>query len=62
MRSREEIIEDILDRIDQIWNEAYPENEQQAKQEFYIIPATPLDEIMLLLLPELDALDEERRG
>ena len=54
MRSKEEIIEDILDRIDRIWNEAGPTDEQQVKQSEYIIPAEPLDEIMLILTPELE--------
>ena len=54
MRLKEEIIEDILDRIDQIWTESEPTDEQQIKQDYYIIPAHPLDEIMLLLVPELE--------
>ncbi len=57
MRAREEIIEDILDRIDRICNEAGPTDEQQVKQDWYIIPAHPLDEIMLLLMPELEETD-----
>jgi len=54
MRPREEIIEEILDKIDSIYNDAEPTDEQQVKQEFYVIPARPLDEIMLLLIPELE--------
>lgn len=54
MRSREEIWEDILDRIDRIWNEAGPTDEHQVKQSEYVVPAEPLDEIMLLLVPELE--------
>jgi hypothetical protein len=54
-----EIIEDILDRIDRIWNEAGPTDEHQVKQEYYTIPAEPLDEIMLVLMPELVERIEE---
>ncbi|MCK9570425.1 hypothetical protein M0R72_15870 [Candidatus Pacearchaeota archaeon] len=59
MRHREEIIEDILDRIDQIFTEAMPSDEQQIKQSEYIIPAEPLDEIMLILIPELEEIEQE---
>lgn len=54
MRTRDEVIEDILDRIDRIFTEAMPTDEQQIKQSEYLIPAEPLDEIMLLLMPELE--------
>lgn len=59
MRHREEIIEDILDRIDQIFTDAMPSEEQQIKQREYIIPAEPLDEIMLILIPELEEIEQE---
>lgn len=55
-RTREQIIEEILDAVQDLFDQAEPTDESQMYQEYYYIPSRPLDIICLKLIPELEDL------
>ena len=55
-RTREQIIEEILDAVQDLFDQAEPTDESQMYQEYYYIPSWPLDIICLKLIPELEDL------
>ena len=55
-RTREQIIEEILDAVQDLFDQAEPTDESQTYQECYYIPSRPLDTICLKLIPELEDL------
>ena len=57
-RTREQIIEEIIDAVQDLFDNAEPTDESQIYQEYYYIPSRPLDLICLNLIPELDELDQ----
>lgn len=56
-RTREQIVEEIIDAVQDLFDNAEPTDESQIYQEYYYIPSRPLDLICLNLIPELDELD-----
>lgn len=57
-RTREQIVEEIIDAVQDLFDNAEPTDESQIYQEYYYIPSRPLDLICLNLIPELDELDQ----
>ena len=55
-RTREQIIEEILDAVQDLFDQAEPTDESQMYQEYYYIPSRPLDMVCLKLIPELEDL------
>ena len=55
-RTREQIVEEIIDAVQDLFDNAEPTDESQIYQEYYYIPSRPLDIICLKLIPELEDL------